>query len=824
VVRLRDRNLVNNAASLLICGLLAGLVVAAAAFPALAVTGLAAKVGADSFQVLPDDLEVVPPPEASYLYAADGKTRITGFYEENRQNVPLKDMAPVMRKAIVAAEDTRFYDHHGVDLKGVMRALVANSGAGQVKQGASTLTMQYVRQALTYSAKTPAERRAVTADTSARKLKEIRYAIALEKRLTKDQILENYLNIAYFGHKAYGIYAASYAYFDKNPKDLTLEEAAMLAAEVRAPSVYDPSSKDPKERDAIHDRRNWVISRMVDLKFIDSDAAKKAQDKKIELKTKIPPNSCFGVPPNHKDWGFYCAYFVDWWKQQKAFGANSVEREANLKSGGYKIVTSLDPKLQRDAMNNILRKEQARSPYAFGGVFVEPGTGRIKAMAVNRFYSNDTKRNGPHSDPAFHGKKGNYPNTANPILGGGDEQGYQAGSTFKMFTMLAALDQGMPLATAFQSPDRYRSQFYGSVGEKSTCTVNGEPRWCPKNADKSMAGLRNMWSGFGRSVNTFFVQLEEAVGPENAIKMAENLGLTWQGDDLDHATKPDRAKSWGTFTLGTAQTTPVEMAEAYATLAADGKYCKPLPVSKIYNHDGKPIDGAEPQCKQAVTPDMARAATDAARCPVGDPAQGGDCDSAGGATATSVGRNVNQPVAGKTGTTENNHSAWFVGYTRKLAGAMFMADPDYSDHTVYDTSKPSYSFGEILHSYLGNQHMANFAPPSSALSKGDMVDIPPVVCKSVGEATSTLEDAGFKVREYPDHVPANCPAGTVAYTKPTGRAPKGGLLTIFISNGQAPAPDPSKSPKPPGGGGGPTKPPDPTCSPSDPFCKPGPGG
>ena len=819
MVRLRDRNLVNNAASLLICGLLAGLVVAAAAFPALAVTGLAAKAGADSFQVLPGDLEVVPPPQASYLYAADGKTRITGFYEENRQNVPLKDMAPVMRRAIVAAEDTRFYDHHGVDLKGVMRALVANSGAGEVKQGASTLTMQYVRQALTYAAKTPAERRAVTADTSARKLKEIRYAIALEKRLSKDQILENYLNIAYFGHKAYGIYAASYAYFDKSPKDLTLEEAAMLAAEVRAPSVYDPSSKDPKERQAILERRDWVIKRMVDLKFVDKDDAKKAQAKKITLKPKIPPNSCLDVPPNHKDWGFYCAYFVEWWKQQKAFGANRTDREANLKSGGYKIITSLDPKLQSDAMNNILGKESARSPYAFGGVFVEPGTGRIKAMAVNRYYSNDTRNNGPHSDPAFRGKKGNYPNTLNPILGGGDEQGYQAGSTFKMFTMLAALEQGMPLSTEFQSPDRYRSQYYGSPGERSTCTVNGEPRWCPKNADKSMAGLRNMWSGFGRSVNTYFVQLEEAVGAENAIKMAGTLGLTWQGDDLDHATKPERAKSWGTFTLGTANTTPVEMAEAYATLAADGKYCQPLPVSKIYNHDGKEVEGAEPQCKQVISPDIARAATDAARCPVGDPAQKGDCG--GGATAASVGRNVTQPVAGKTGTTENNHSAWFVGYTPKLAGAMFMADPDYADHTVSDTSRPSYAFGEILHAYLGDRRMANFAPPSDALARGDMVNIPPVVCKSVQDAKTILKDAGFKVREYPDQVPANCSAGTVAYTKPNGRAPRGGLVTIFVSNGQPP-PDPSKPrgpgdgdhTKPPGGGDR-TKPPN--CNP---FCGP----
>ncbi|MGH2601442.1 MAG: transglycosylase domain-containing protein, partial [Dehalococcoidia bacterium] len=354
---MRDRSLVNNAASLVICGLLAGLVVAAAAFPALAVTGLAAKVGADNFQELPSDLEVLPPPETSYVYAADGKTRITGFYEENRQNIALKEMSPLIRDAIVAAEDTRFYDHHGVDLKGVLRALVANSGAGETKQGASTLTMQYVRQALTYSARTAAERKSATARTSSRKIKEIRYAIALEKRLSKDQILENYLNIAYFGHKAYGVYAASYAYFSKHPKDLKLEEAAMLAAMVRAPSVYNPASKDPKVRDVTLERRNWVISRMVDMGYISAADAGTGKQAELTLKRKAPPNSCTEVPPNHKDWGFFCAYFKTWWNEQKAFGGNRTEREANLKSGGYKIITSLDPKLQSAAMKNILTKK-----------------------------------------------------------------------------------------------------------------------------------------------------------------------------------------------------------------------------------------------------------------------------------------------------------------------------------------------------------------------------------------------------------------------------------------------------------------------------------
>ncbi|MGH3730291.1 MAG: penicillin-binding protein [Micromonosporaceae bacterium] len=825
MVRLRDRHSVNNAASLLLCGLLAGLVLAAAAFPALAVTGLAAKVGADSFQELPTDLEVLPPPETSYLYAADGKTRITGFYEENRQNVPLKDMSPLMRKAIVAAEDARFYDHHGVDLKGVMRALVANSGAGEVKQGASTLTMQYVRQALTYSARTPAEVRAVTADTPARKLKEIRYAIALEKRLSKDQILENYLNIAYFGHKAYGVYAASYAYFSKHPKDLTLEEAAMLAAAVRAPSVYDPSSKDSKERDAILERRNWVMSRMVDEGYVDAADAEKAQKKDITLKRKVPPNSCVDVPPKHQDWGFFCAYFVTWWKQQKAFGANSVERENNLKRGGYKIITSLDPKLQNIAIKNIKSKKNVHNKMALGGVFIEPGTGRIMSMAVNRNYSNDNSKNHPHSDQArFKGKKGNYPNTTNALLGGDGGLGYQAGSTFKMFTMLAALEEGLPLATEFQSPHKYRSQYVGgTASDKSACQVNGVYHWCPRNASKHMAGMRNMWSGFGMSVNTYFVQLVETVGAEKAVKMAEKLGLVWHAGDKERAEDPDQAKRWGSFTLGVANTTPLEMANAYATIAAEGKYCEPLPVRKITDRTGKELPGSDPTCEQRLTPDVARAATDAARCPVGDPTQGGG-SCGGNATGASVGRNVNQPVAGKTGTTDSNAAAWFAGYTPKLAGAMFETDPDNFDNSVYSTHEPSYAFGEILREYLGNRHTANFTPPPKSLAKGDMKRVPGVTCRGVDDATRTLENAGFKVRKHPDQVPSRCAQGTVAYTKPSGEAPKNGYVTLFISNGEPPPKKPDKPDKPggPGGPGGPTRPPDDEepCRPNNPWCPP----
>ncbi len=227
-------------ATLLRAGLIAGISVAAAAFPLVAIGGLGVLTGGDFVKGMPDKLRPTPSAQVSYLYAADGKTLITQFYEEYRKYVPISQISRNMLKAIVASEDARFYEHHGVDIKGVLRGAVANHQAGSVSQGASTLTMQYVRNVQRDSAETPQEVAEATEQTNARKLKEMRLAVAVEKELTKEQILERYLNVAYFGHRAYGVYAAAEVYFTKRPKDLTLVEAATLAGLVKAPSAYDP--------------------------------------------------------------------------------------------------------------------------------------------------------------------------------------------------------------------------------------------------------------------------------------------------------------------------------------------------------------------------------------------------------------------------------------------------------------------------------------------------------------------------------------------------------------------------------------------------------
>src|SRR3954468_11410824 len=375
------------------------------------------KAGTDALQGVPEELTVVPNAQTTYVYAKDGKTLLTAFYEEYRKPTKIAEMSPYVTEAIVASEDTRFYEHHGVDAKGVARAFVANQQAGGVSQGASTLTMQYVRMALRDAASTPKEALEATEQTTARKLREMRLAIELEKRISKQEILERYLNSAYFGHRAYGIFAAAQIFFSKLPKDLNLNEAALFAGLVKAPSAYDPASSDQAEATK---RRDYVIDQMQKMGAITVSQAATATKTKIRLRLSTPPNDCVSIAPVRNDWGFFCDYFKTWWKEQPAFGATAQEREENLRRGVYKVVTSIDPKIQASAMKHVLAKEKRRSKYAHGEVVIEPNTGRIISMAVNRRYSLDQENNGRHSDPAKRADlKGNYPNTVNPLLGGG---------------------------------------------------------------------------------------------------------------------------------------------------------------------------------------------------------------------------------------------------------------------------------------------------------------------------------------------------------------------------------------------------------------------
>jgi membrane peptidoglycan carboxypeptidase len=691
-------------------GIFVGLVVAALIYPIAAIAGLSVKRGAEEIGGDVNKLKIAPMSQVSKIYAADGQTLITQFYEEYRLPVAIDAISPQMQHAIVAAEDTRFYEHNGVDMRGIARAFVANQRAGGVSQGATTITMQYVRMSLRDSAETPAEVYAATEQTPTRKLREMRLAMDLEKQLSKPEILERYLNAAYFGHRAYGVQAAAEVYFSKPASELTAAEAALLAGLVQAPSTYDPAGTDQQ---AAHDRRNYVIDKMAQAGFVTADEALNAKSEPITLKLHEPPNDCVDVPGPVNHWGFFCDLVKSWWMGRAEFGASPMERLEKLRRGGLSVVTSLDVKAQSAAFTQVTTREKIGSPYALGVVAVEPGTGLVRTMAVNRVYSLNQAGNGKHSDPrrAKVGIRGNYPATVNPLLGGGNLPGYQAGSTFKLFTLLAALEKGMPLSTEINSPQRYQSKWKTEWNSPTRC--NGL-YWCPANASAKMTGKHTMWAGFGKSVNTFFVQLEERVGPEAAVRMAERLGLTWHTDIDRLQASPQKARTWGAFTLGVADTTPLEMAGAYATVAADGKYCAPLPVVSVTGADGSVFKPA-PDCKQVVSPDVARGALDAARCVTGYQAATGDCH--GGGTAPGVYKIVGRPVAGKTGTTDDSRAIWFIGMTPGLTAAGFIADPDNPFHTVSneDRIKPRESVAYLLRDALAGQPALGFQAPSAQI-------------------------------------------------------------------------------------------------------------
>ncbi|GAA2266350.1 transglycosylase domain-containing protein [Glycomyces scopariae] len=675
-----------------------GLVVGLAFLPVTSGIGGLAKVGSEAVLDLPDELTLPPAPESSTLYAADGETVIATFGDQYRVQLEYDQIPESVIEALVATEDSNFFEHNGVDPEGVMRALVTNIADGGTSEGASTITMQYVRQVLSYTATTPDEVAAASEVTIDRKVKEMGYALALEEEMPKEDILTNYLNTVYFGNGAYGIGAAAQVYYGKVPADLTVAESAMLVGLIQSPSVYDPINGSSEAATA---RRDHVVNRMVDVGYLTTEEGTTAKEEALNLNPQDANNTSGGAIDS--DYGFFVDYFEKWWEQQEDFGETEEIRKARLYRGGYEITSTLNTELQDASQEAVEDQLETGSEYALGSVVVEPGTGAIEVMAVNREYSNDVSDNGPNT--ANDEYKGSYPNTTNPLLSGNsDVPGYQAGSSFKMFTMLAALEEGLPLDTTIYSPYQYTSEYV--VGDGAASCGN---YWCPKNASASEVGDYNMWTGFGESVNTYFVQLAERIGVEKAINVAERLGIKFRNPlDLSHVE--NYPETYGPFVLGVTQTTPLDMAAAYAALPADGVYCKPIPVHSAVTNSGGTI-AFESECDQAISVEVARAAVDAARCPTGYGAAAGNCT---WGTAEQVSAAVDGPVAGKTGTTDSNSTNWFVGFTPNAAAAAFVADPDSPQNFVGDGNlgKPANAVADILAAQWEINGEGDFTPPT----------------------------------------------------------------------------------------------------------------
>ena len=773
-----------------VISVVAGLLLGGMLLPIVGGVGLLARTGANDFERLPSELDISAPPQVSRILAADGSTLAT-FYFQDRIIVSLNQIPQVMQKAIVAVEDVRFYEHHGIDIKGAFRALLHNGSSGSVQQGGSTLTQQYVKNVLIENAQAKGDKAAVAAahsDTLARKAREARYAIALEQKYTKAQILAGYLNIAYFGDGAYGVGTAAKHYFGESVRKLTLPQAALLAGLVQSPEVYDPVLHPA----AAKARRDIVLGQMLKYHFIDQTQYDRASAKPVALHVRRQGNGCEASSAP-----YFCDYVQHVIETSKAFGATKADRVKLLLRGGLTIHTTLNQQAQQAADAALRNYVHPRDPSGVAGAetVIQPGTGKVLAISVSRPYGQDAKRGQNTIDYAVDKKYG------------GGQFGYPAGSTFKLFVLAAALKQGIPLGTTIYAPPST------TITGLTNCTGLPVAPWPVHNAGDSEAGRFNLVTGTWFSVNTFFAQLEQRTGLCTPVKIAESMGVR-QND----GAPPEQV---GPFTLGSAHSgyTTMDIANAYATIAAHGRYCPPVAITKVTDQNGSQVAVPKPSCRQVLDPGLADTITNILHGVL----------TQRGATAAGVGE-PGRPAAAKTGTADANVASNFAGFVPQMAAAVWVGDPTRSatrslNHLTIGGRPYNEVFGatiagpiwrDTLAAALKGEPVIQLPPPDSQYVRGITKPVPDVSGLAVADAAHQLEGAGFKVSVATQPVDSEFPKDTVAYTNPPGGggAPPGGTVVIYVSNGHAPKTTPS--PPTPGS-------PSPAATPNKP-CKPKPHG
>ncbi|MEO6470319.1 MAG: transglycosylase domain-containing protein [Aeromicrobium sp.] len=606
---------------------LAGVMVAALLIPATTFVAVTANNLSQEAISLPLELRQTPNPQTTRLLASNGDL-LAYFYKENRQDVPLSQISTNMQNALLSIEDNRFYQHGALDLKGTLRALVNNASAGQT-QGGSSITQQLVKLTLVQQATTKEQIRAATEKSTSRKIRELKYAISYEKAHTKKEILERYLNIAYFGDGAYGISAAAYHYFSVSPDKLSVQQAATVAGLVKNPVEFDPRIYPERALQ----RRNTVLAVMAKLGKISDAEAEKLMASPLDLKITKYPNGCVTSVG-----AFSCDYIRRFLLADPDLGATVQDRQQKLESGGLTIKSNIDVRMQK-AVNSAVKATVAPRDNAIGALaMVEPGTGKVRGLAQSRPMGRDKK------------KGQSFINFTVPTKYG-DSGGFQAGSTFKFFTVAAALKKAIDVSKTYSSP----RHLVMPSGTYFDCDGGGTGPWDVNNSTKS--GTMNMYTGTRLSVNTYFAQLERDTGLCEVVKEAESMGIKVRFDPVKHVS--DQVPS---FTLGVVSVSPLDMAAAYATAASGGMYCKPLPVASIEDESGKVIKKYDPECTRIMDPEDAAQINDILR----GVQQPGGFGYANG-TALRI------PSAAKTGTTSDNQSVWYVGYTPELVTASMIA-------------------------------------------------------------------------------------------------------------------------------------------------------
>jgi membrane peptidoglycan carboxypeptidase len=765
-----------------VVSILSGVLVAGLFIPFAGMAGVTSNAAAVELESLPAELATPAPATRSKVLMGNGKT-LAYFYDENRIPVRLDNIAPIMRQAQIAIEDHRYYEHGALDFKGTMRALVRNSTDGGITQGGSSITQQYVKMVQIEACQAKGDSQCVRdaqAPTMERKIRELRYAIAMEKKFTKDQILERYLNIAYYGEGAYGAEAAARHYFSTKASKLNLAQAAMLAGLVQNPDSNNPVNNPS----AALDRRDVVLNRMVELKLITLDQARQAKEVGFDQKkVKRTRNGCVGTR-----YPFLCDYVRRTLLNAPSLGKTEDDRENMINRGGLIIQTAIDPKTQDLAQRKVSSVVGPRDPVISTMNMIQPGTGLIIAMAQSRPVMGSNAKKGQ-----------TYWNlAADPAMGG--IQGYQAGSTFKLFTLAAALEKGIPISKRFnaRSPLNFTGRRYTSCRGRERVWDH----WVVRNSVGHSKTI-GMMEAAQWSVNTYFIQLELATGMCRVTKMAARTGVKVGArigqPPLDivrwYQDKPS-------FTLGTVEVSPLSMAEAYATFAARGIHCDPIIVSKITTRAGKNLAVPDANCRRVVDKDVADGVNKVLKSVV---------DKGTGKRAKIY---DGRAIAGKTGTINSNEAVWFAGYTPEIAGvAMISIDntkrpfakrgPGYyrrggvkgyrvPSTGVYLEGSGSGDAGmkiwkPVMQKYFQQIPRTGFNQPPRKIDVGRQVKVPSLRGLSVAAGTRKLERLGFTVDKryvYNDKVPKY---GFIGWSPSPGSwISEFGMVYAVYSNGRDP--------------------------------------
>lgn len=561
--------------------------------PAVLGINQAARVVGPSLKVEDIDFDVTSLPQKSTIYASDNKTVIASFYAQNRTVVPLRQISQPMQQAAVAREDKRFFEHSGVDVQGVVRAFVQTFIKHGDTQGGSSLTQQYVKNVLLVEAKEkndPIAEYHATEDTIARKVREMLIAVQMEKQYSKPEILQGYLNIAQFGrNNLYGVETAAKRYFNVSAADLNIGQAATIASITKNPSRYDPSV--PQNQPEAEKQRNIVLDLMLQQHFISQADHDKFRAEPIAQTLNLQNNSTQVGCQVAGDAGFFCDYATKQILNSKEFGKTAKDRNKLLNEGGLNIYTTMDLNANADAMQAARDTIPLNDPSGFEVVIaaVRPGTGEVLGFGINRIYD---PTDAAHSDPTRTAV--NY--AVDQQDGGGT--GWGVGSTWKPINTVAWMQQGRSITDVVRPQGLYPRHSFSCPGYAGIANS-----WTVHNSEGGTGGAESVLDGLVHSHNTTQAAMAQQIGMCPIVDTAKTLGY----HNAPTNDKVLSSKNWpGSLIIGTVASSPLTMANVYATIAANGVQCTPIALKKVVNKQGESLKVPSANCHQAIDPAIAQ--------------------------------------------------------------------------------------------------------------------------------------------------------------------------------------------------------------------------